>query len=692
MADGAGRSQPPAGPSTEIDPALRRLALTVTLGAIMAILDTTIVAVAIDTLGRDFDASLSTVSWITTGYLLALAIVIPLTGWAIERFGATRMWNISLVLFLAGSALCGAAWSAESLVAFRVVQGLGGGMILPICMTLLARAAGPTRMNRIMNVVGIPTLIAPILGPVIGGLIVDNLDWRWIFFVNLPLGAVALVAAWRVLPRDDHGQAHHRLDVPGLLLISPGLAALVYGLSQAGSDGGFGSVEVQVSVAVGVVALVGFVVHALRRADALLDLRLFRDRTFSFAGVATFMVGATLFGAMFLLPLYFQIARGQSALAAGLSLVPQGLGAMVAMPLAGRLADRRGAGYVVPIGMAVSLLGTLALTQIDAHTNEMALAAFLFVRGLGFGASMMPAMSAAYQTLSPAAVPRATTTLNILQRVGGSLATALVAVELQHAISTRVPGAGGGGLEAARQTELPPAVADEIGSAFGATFWWVVGLTAAGLLAGLFLPRRPAAAAGGAAVVPAQNPPPAQVPPAVQDPLLVKEPVPVEEPDAEPLPEADADAEPQADATEEPDADAEPKPEPEPEPDAEPHADATEEPDADAEPKPEPEAQPHADATEEPDADAEPKPEPEAQPHADATEEPDADAEPKPEPEPEPDAEPHADATEEPDADAEPKPEPEAQPHADATEEPIEDDQTSPSAGAEKAVTTAAAT
>ncbi len=472
------------------DPALKRLALTVTLGAIMAILDTTIVAVAIDTLGRDFHTSLSTISWVTTGYLLALAVVIPLTGWSVERFGATRMWNISLVLFLVGSALCGTAWSAGSLIFFRILQGLGGGMIMPICMTLLARAAGPQRMGRVMSFIGIPALVAPVLGPVVGGLLVDNLSWRWIFFVNIPIGVIALIASWRVLPRDDRGSAHHKLDVPGFLLISPGLAALVYGLSEAGNGGGFGAAKVQIGLVVGVVLLCGFVVHALRRSGALLDLRLFSDRTFTLASITTFIIGALLFGAMFLFPLYYQIVRGQTALVAGLLLAPQGLGAMVAMPIAGRITDRRGAGYVVPVGMFLMLVGTLLCTQVDAHTSEILLVLTLFVRGLGLGATMMPAMGAAYQSLDAAAVPRATTTINILQRVGGSIATALVAVVLQRGIAHRVPGvAGAGGLGAAQGRKLPESVANSIGHAFGETFWWIVGLSAAGLVVALFLPR-----------------------------------------------------------------------------------------------------------------------------------------------------------------------------------------------------------
>ncbi|MBL7491082.1 DHA2 family efflux MFS transporter permease subunit [Frankia sp. AgB1.9] len=474
----------------KLDPALLRLCGTVMLGAIMVILDTTIVSVAIRDLGKEFDTSLSTISWVTTGYLLALAVVIPLSGWAVERFGATRMWNISLTMFIVGSALCGLAWSAPVLVGFRVLQGLGGGMIMPICMTLLARSAGPTRINRVMSIIGVPTLIAPVLGPVIGGLIVDNLSWRWIFYVNLPIGALALFLSWRVLPRDDRGSSSNRLDLAGLALISPGLAGVVYGLSEAGNGGGFGSLKVELSIIIGLVLLVGFVLHALRAQHPLLDMKLFSNKDFSLASVATFVIGAVLFGALFLLPLYYQVDRGLSASTAGLLLAPQGLGAMIAMSFSGRIADRRGPGSVVPVGMALTLIGTIPFTMVGGHTNELLLAAVLFVRGLGFGAAMMPAMAAAYQTLAPSAVPRATTTLNILQRVGGSVATALVAVELQHNIASRLPGVGGGkSTLAVAGAKLPGPVADKVASAFGATFWWVIGLSAVGFVASLFLPR-----------------------------------------------------------------------------------------------------------------------------------------------------------------------------------------------------------
>src|ERR1700754_4986234 len=196
-----------------LDRALLRLASVVVLGTIMSILDTTIVNVAIETLGRELHASLSSIQWVSTGYLLALATVIPRTGWSMERFGGKRMCMLSVTLFLAGCTLCGLAWSTTSLIVFRVLQGFGGGMILPIGQAILAQAAGPQRVGGGMSVVGVPTLLGAVLGPVIGGLIVTHFSWRWIFFVNVPVGVVALVLAARILPGADVRRARPALDV-----------------------------------------------------------------------------------------------------------------------------------------------------------------------------------------------------------------------------------------------------------------------------------------------------------------------------------------------------------------------------------------------------------------------------------------------------------------------------------------------
>jgi EmrB/QacA subfamily drug resistance transporter len=493
-----------------LDRALWRLASVVVLGTIMSILDTTIVNVAIETLGRELHSSISSIQWVATGYLLALATVIPLTGWAMERFGAKRAWMTSVALFLIGSALCGLAWSSTSLIAFRVLQGFGGGMIMPIGQAILAQAAGPERMGRVMSVIGVPTLLGPILGPVIGGLILDNASWRWIFFVNVPVGIVALALAARVLPGVEARGERTGLDLRGLLLLSPGLAALVYGLSEIGIQGGFGSWNVIVGLAAGVVLLVLFVRHALRaRGRALIDLSLFRDRAFAAASGTVFIFGVSLFGAMLILPLYYQIVRGESALGAGLLLAPQGLGAAMAMPVAGRLTDRLGAGRIVPYGVVVALIGTGVYTQLTSSTSYTLLALALWVRGIGLGMTMMPAMAAAYQTLSRAAVPRATTALNILRTIGGSFGTAVLSVVLERRIEANLPGAGGtlGSLRQEAGGGAPPArIGDPLAHAFGQTFWWAVGLTALALIPAYFLPRHPPAVAR----VPEAEPAPAE--------------------------------------------------------------------------------------------------------------------------------------------------------------------------------------
>jgi EmrB/QacA subfamily drug resistance transporter len=477
-----------------MDRALMRLASVVVLGTIMSILDTTIVNVAIETLGRDLGSSLSAIQWVSTAYLLALATVIPLTGWAMERFGGRNLWMLSVALFLGGSVLCGLAWSTSSLIVFRVLQGFGGGMIMPVGQAILAQAAGPERMGRIMSVIGVPTLLGPILGPVIGGLIVDNFSWRWIFFVNVPVGLVALAMAWKILPKGDVQRRGAVLDVRGLLLLSPGLACLVYGLSQVGMQGSFTDYRVLLGVGAGLVLLVGFGFHAVAASErSLIDLSLFRDRAFAAASGTTFIFGVSLFGAMLILPLYYQVVRGESALSAGLLLAPQGVGAAMMMPIAGRLTDKIGAGRIVPFGVVIAVLGTAVYTQLSRDTSYVLLGVALWVRGLGLGATMMPSMAAAYQTLSRAAVPRATSMINIIRTVGGSLGTAVLTVVLERRIVANVQGATGdlgslGGVAAAR-------AAEPLSTAFGQTFWWACALTAIALIPAFFLPRHPPSAA-----------------------------------------------------------------------------------------------------------------------------------------------------------------------------------------------------
>jgi EmrB/QacA subfamily drug resistance transporter len=474
--------------SGALDPAVRTTALVVVVGTLMSILDTTIVNVAIDTLAREFHSPLSTVQWVVTGYMLALATVIPLTGWAAERFGTRRLWLASLGMFMAGSALCGLAWSAESLIAFRILQGLGGGMILPVAMTILAQSAGPQQMGRVMAYIGIPALLGPVFGPVLGGFLVDDASWRWIFFVNIPIGVLAIWLAVRKLPPDGPPRPA-RLDVRGFLLCSPGLAALVYGLSEVATQGSLSDVPATVALVAGVALLVAFAWHATRVDDPLIDVRLFREPRFTAGATATFMLGAAVFGVMILLPLYYQVVRGESALTAGLLLAPQGIGAAAAMPIAGRLTDRIGPGRVVIGGVVLALVGTAAYTQVGPDTSYALLAGSLIVRGLGIGGTFMPAFAAAYQPLRRDQVPKATSALNIVQRVGGSVGTALLAVLLQERIHAGVPGVSGIGAAGGAGGSAPTAIAAPLAHAFSETFWAAMAVTALALVPAVWLLR-----------------------------------------------------------------------------------------------------------------------------------------------------------------------------------------------------------
>jgi EmrB/QacA subfamily drug resistance transporter len=461
------------------------VAAVVIVGVIMSILDTTIVVVALETLSRDLDAPLDTIQWVSTGYLLALAIVIPLTGWMSERYGSKRIYMISIALFGLGSALCGLAWSAESLIVFRILQGFGGGMIMPVGMSLMAQTAGPNRVGRVMSVVGVPMLLGPIFGPVIGGLIVENVSWRWIFYVNLPIAVLALGMAKRLLTSDQGRADAGRLDLRGLALLSPGLGAVVFGLSESESQGGFSHAVVYGPIVAGLVLVALFVLHALHVPRPLLDMTLFRVRAFAAAAATTFLVGAALFGAMIILPLYYQVDRGETALTAGLLMAPQGFGAAMAMPLAGRLTDRIGGGTVAVFGLAIASLGTLPFVFLHADTSYWLLGLLLVVRGIGIGSSMMPSMAAAYATLSRAAVPRATSLLNVINRIGGSLGTALLAVVLQGQIKQALPasaGGGAGGGVARLPEDVRTRVAEPLANAFSHTFAYAVGMTVVALV------------------------------------------------------------------------------------------------------------------------------------------------------------------------------------------------------------------
>jgi EmrB/QacA subfamily drug resistance transporter len=457
------------------------------MGSFMSILDTTMVNVAIPTLVRSFRTSLSNVQWVTTAYILAIAVVIPLTRWAADRFGTKRVWLVSVVLFTFGSLLCGFSWSLPTLIISRIIQGLGGGMILPTGQTILAREAGPHRLGRVMTVVGVPQFLGPLLGPVAGGLVLSTFSWRWIFFINLPIGVIALIRGRKILEPGDIA-ATQRIDFLGMLLLSPAFALLIYGIAEFGNVGKI--TPLISSTTLGGLGLLGFfVMHALRTEHPLLDLRLWKNRSLAAATLVVFLFSSGLGAAVLSVQLYYQLGRGYSPLHAALLLAPGALGAMIALPLAGTVMDRRGARRLVPIGLTVMGLSVLPFTQITPGTSLILLSGFWFVRGIGLAATGTPTNAATYATLRRDQIPGATTINNMALRFGNSFGVAIGAAILQRRISDSLHSAS-----VATLAELSPARraadATRLSNDFRPVFWYTVIIVLVAIIPARRLPAR----------------------------------------------------------------------------------------------------------------------------------------------------------------------------------------------------------
>lgn len=328
-------------------------------------------------------------------------------------------------------------------------------------------------MGKMMATVGLPALLGPILGPVAGGLIINHLSWHWIFLVNIPLCIVAIILAWRLLPGDERGTRTMRLDLPGLILLSPAIVLIIYGLGEVSSRRGFGHAAVLVPLIAGLVLLAVFVVYAIRKGkEALLDVRLFRVRSLAVSSILLFLSGLTTYGAMLLLPLYLQQVRGESVLMSGLLLAPQGIGMLLTRSLAGKLTDQIGPKPVVLAGTLLTLLGTWPLSQLGADTSFYYLSAVLIVRGAGLGAVFLPVMASAYVGLSSDQIPHASSTTQIMQQIGGAFGASVIAIILQNQFNSMV-------------SHDPAALA----AAFDHAFVWAIAFSALGLIPAMLLPK-----------------------------------------------------------------------------------------------------------------------------------------------------------------------------------------------------------
>jgi EmrB/QacA subfamily drug resistance transporter len=412
------------------------------------------------------NSSLSTIQWVTSGYLLALTLVLPLNGWLVDRIGAKALYLWCFSAFTLCSALCGLAWSAPSLIAFRVLQGVSGGLLAPMTQMMIARAAGK-QMARVAGYMALPVLLAPVLGPVIAGAILQYASWRWLFLVNLPVGIIALVLVLLVLPSDRQETTRRKLDWIGLALLSPGLVMFLYGSERLNRAAGC------IILTCGLLMMAAFLWSAQQKGDnALIDLRLFRSKVFSIAAVTQFLSNGGMFAGQMLIPAFLIQACGRAPGEMGWLLAPLGIGMMLTNPLMGMLTDRFGIRPVSAGGALLTLLATFPMLYLTAHgLNLVVLIPALLLRGMGMSSVGLPSLSAAYASVRRERMPMATTSLNIVQRLGGPTMTTLCATFLAWKLKSLDAG-------------------HAISSAFGGAFLILCGIHAFAFLAAVQLPRR----------------------------------------------------------------------------------------------------------------------------------------------------------------------------------------------------------
>ncbi|RAP77420.1 DHA2 family efflux MFS transporter permease subunit [Paenibacillus montanisoli] len=449
--------------------------MAVIVGMIMVILDSTVVNVALAKFQSEFDATLNTVQWTFTGYTLALSAVIPLAGWLTDKFGTKRIFLITIALFTAGSVLCAAAQTIEQLIIYRVIQGLGGGMVAPIGMAIIFRLAPAENRGSVMGMLGIPMLLAPALGPILSGWLIDAVTWQWIFLINLPIGIIAIIVGLKYLPQNEQGKPP-RLDVLGMILAPIAFAALAYGVSEGGRTSWTADNTLWGLIGGGI-ALILLIIVELTHKQPLLELRVFRSSDFTRGTILVWIVQIALFGAMILMPVFLQEIKGYSALDTGVIMLPQAIGTMFFMPIGGKLFDKIGARPLAIGGLGLVAIALFMLTYIDLSTKLILILVPLFIIGSGMGLSMMALNTHVLNSAPRHLVSRVTPLTTAAQQVVTSFAVAGLTGYMTTRITDHMAANGGTPLNAA------------IG-AYSDTFMLSFGLTLFGILFSFIL-RKP---------------------------------------------------------------------------------------------------------------------------------------------------------------------------------------------------------
>lgn len=411
--------------------------LVIALGLLMAILDTTIVSVVLPQIATAFHTDFQTITWIGTGYFLATAAVIPIVGYLSDRIGSKTVFLVALVLFTIGSGLCVIAPNEKFLIAFRLLQGIGGGALIPVAMAIIFRLFGPMERAGAMVLLMVPLLLGPAFGPTLGGYLATNFSWNAIFTINLPIGVVAFILALFVLrgkdaEREANGDDQptaHGFDLLGLVLSMAGFTAFVYGINRAGIDG-WGNTTVLAFLVAGGLLLIAFIVVELLVKDPVMDLRLFRSYTFTIANILLWATSAVLFASLFLVPLLFERVEGLSALTTGEFLISQGLSMAVGLMISGKLYNKVGPRILAVIGVALVAISMLGFTRLDVTTTGWELQPWLILRGLGLGLVGQPVQTLAVSVVSNKLMAKASSLINSTKMVFGAVGVAVLTTYL----------------------------------------------------------------------------------------------------------------------------------------------------------------------------------------------------------------------------------------------------------------------
>lgn len=414
--------------ATELPRTAVRIAWVLVLGAMAPMLDSTMVNIAVNQLGQSLHTTLDMVQWTVTGFILAMGAAVPFSSWLLDRFSGKSVYFWAEIVFGLVSLLAGSAWSISALIGIRLVQGFAAGLLMPVMFTLLVDIFGGDKMGRVMSIVGLPMTLGPMAGPIIGGLIVQYVSWRWMFFINVP---VVLLAAWalhKLVPVIAPKNPAAKFDGVGVTLLIAASSTIVYGIVQASEAGTFMNSTTMGLVGIGLLLVGAYVVYALRRPNiAVMPLRLFKHRNFTGAMIANVLVGFITSGPMILLPLYFQDVRGESVVLAAVALIPQSIGMLVSRGTIGRLIDTLGARWVVLIGVAISVASTLPFVYFTAHSAYWLIAVVVFVRGIG-GAAVKSAIQAdAYVGIDRADSSQASLGSKLFEQVGSAFGSAVLA-------------------------------------------------------------------------------------------------------------------------------------------------------------------------------------------------------------------------------------------------------------------------